>query len=468
MPIELLGTPYLREHVSNVPLSAGTNSREMITRLLLAGEDGADITVPLVKQGLIPADVFFDAGRYILEKGEVTVRGVRRPLTANMAGRVLRALQPSDIRSEPVYGALLNRILNSQQGSKLPKPVLHQSRQWLEEQKRLEMQARVVHLLYQGKISLYPYASTSTTYSFEPQAQERRTTTGRSLVTALATIPEFYADFNKWCREVLSVKTEQGTTLPFVFSYILGSLGYQDPYGEDITMAISEAYKDPENRERIRQAFRGAIVNSGTGDKGDYLALDNDTFPAIYDNYGRHPRLLELTASRGVVILGTLSRMKSCGIEPVSWMIADIYHPEELWQVDGGFKAVSSPENPWDLVPFDRADREQTHARVRELMSERNYDGFVRADFEEPDFTSRVLQAWRHKTGTGYPDVVRMTATLGVTSQCMENLIKVVKPDGGSIIIDGNNSLDYNEATMWQVFRDRKDRVRLKLLYSSD
>ena len=58
-----------------------------------------------------------------------------------------------------------------------------------------------------------------------------------------------------------------------------------------------------------------------------------------------------------------------------------------------------------------------------------------------------------------------MTATIGVTAQSMTNMINIVNPNGGIIIMSskGRNAVDY-ETSVWQVFKDKNGFVKLKLL----
>lgn len=449
---------YLRDYLDAPTIIPTDFERQKIDHYLT--KDGPhDILVLAAKKNRISPLEIFDRGRLILESGIYSDReGDQLPLNTKAAGNILSSLFPRSIlfRESPLSLAL-SAIENS------PFPIPYEERQKLRKNimrlKINEMSARVIHLLLRGEIGLYPYDE-----SRKRPHKSGQKDTGIGFVEALAKVPGFNEDYVEWCKDVLSLPTTSGVTLPHAFIYILSALGTDESAGSGIYEEIKESYKYPVRKKTIKNAFSRARTNSGTGDT--YVYLDLATLPIVYDKVGKNPRWVELTVSRGVEWLGTHSRMKTMNMLP-KWMAVDLYHYEELIKAEQKYYSVCDENDPWKLLNYDQSDPEDTFNRLRQVFNERNgYVGFLRADFESKRFPHQVLSSWRAKTGSHYPDLIRMTGTLGVTGRSMQNLIESVNPDGGLIILDGYNLYEANQTTVWQV-RHQANGLRLELLYTS-
>ena len=148
-------------------------------------------------------------------------------------------------------------------------------------------------------------------------------------------------------------------------------------------------------------------------------------------------------------------------------MVADLYHPKELWRAGLRFYKIANHEDPFTATTGGSADLSQAKNEISRTFQDTNYKGFIRANFESLNFSPRVLKRWKQNTGFVYPDVIRMTGVYGMTEQSMKNLLTTVNPIGGILIFSEGNTLGMPRNMMWQVFKN-KNNVRVKLLHSSD
>lgn len=447
MFIETLDRPVLRPEGQTHSILPASWDHKALSELLL--DDSAQETLVLASAlGIVTPEEVFANGRLLLERGN---------LSTEQAGNVLSGLynRVGFFARESAFSILAQSISRSH-SSTLPQDIKENADEVLREKSIDEIEARVIHMLFHGEINLYPWKKRE----YKPAQIE----TGLALIQALATLPEFRTDFRKWCQSIEDIDTTTGATLPHSLGYLLELLGMDEQTGSIVFHELKKAYKSEPGRALIKLAFDRSVTNSGTGD--EYASLDAETLPFVAEKIGPTPGWVELAVSRGVVWLGTYSRMKSIGVTP-RWMTADLYTHDELLAINKLYYSAIDTDNPWKIVPYNKTNPDQVIARVHEVFNGAHGNrGFVRGNFEKPDFPQRVLSHWRSKDTTRFPDVIRSTGTLGVTGTFMENLIKIVRPNGGLILLSEYNSFEKNTNTVWQVFRGN-NTVKLNLLYTS-
>ena len=387
--------------------------QKALEKLLLQGNKTSDIILHALCLKTITQEELIASGRILLESGRYIEDGKEIKLTSRLAGNVLIGMLPSEglLTEESPEELIYLKI--QQYDNNLPPKLRKEANEFLRKNQLKELQARIVSLLLQGYISFY------TKETEKPNQKEKET--GLAIVDALALIPKFKEDFDHWSNAILEITTSvSGASIPFVFSNILRKLGLSSESGSDAFTVFSDLYKSDSGRKFVKEYFEGSLTNTGTGDR--YVDLDESTLPIITDKFGNNPGWVELTVSKGVLMLGTLSRMKAIGLTP-TWLTADLYGYEEVWEQNNWYHSVCDPNDPWKVLPFDETDPKDTKKRVDEAFRDEKYVGFVRGDFERPDFTGKVLNRWRSRSESKYPDVIRMTATIGVTAQSMTNMI---------------------------------------------
>lgn len=454
-----------------------TNCVDVSKHLLLQGAHGEEPLVAKIQSGKISPNDVLESAMELFENG----------LPLDKAASVLYLLTSHGRRNNGIYGRYLSMIDRHPETEK-HKMYRFDPDKTLTEARIDEAETRVIELLSRGNLSLFPHSKNRGIEFQGPNVYDR--SIGIGLIVALSKIPEFRSDVRDWLNEVIKIPTTDGASLPHFFSYFLQAFNLYKP--EDYNLSryleiddkeecdfllnavvqqtvqkIKEIYENPESRRIISRLKRLSHVNTETGDT--YIRLDENTLPIIGRNFGSNPKWLELAMSRGVVWKGTLQRAKKIGINPI-WMFADLYHPEELWEASLKFMQIANEEDPYSSTSgYSASGTQQAKQEIGQIFEDPNYRGFIRANFEEfPSFTEKVLYKWKLRTGFPFPDVVRMTGVCGMTEQSMKNLLSVVNPNGGVLILSEGNDTLLPRNMMWQIFRNETNVVTGQLLHSGD